>query len=153
MAVKPVPDGFHTLTPYLIVEGVPKLINFLEKAFDAKVKHCSKRPDGTIMHAEVQIGNSIAMMGEASDQWKALPCALYMYVVDADATYKRALEAGATSLMEPADQFYGDRNGGVKDPVGNLWWIGTHKEDVSPEEIARRAEAHTKQRDQPATTT
>ena len=80
-------------------------------------------------------------MGEASGEWKPMPSTLYLYVPDADATYQRALEAGATSVQEPEDQFYGDRHGGVKDPSGNLWWVATHIEDVSSEEIARRAAA------------
>lgn len=141
MAVKPIPEGYHTVTPYLVVPGVAKLIDFLEQAFGAQEKERHARPDGAIMHAEVKIGDSIVMMGEPMGEFKAIPAALYLYVEDVDAVYKRALEAGATSVMEPADQFYGDRNGGVKDPAGNLWWIATHIEDVSPEELARRAAA------------
>ncbi len=141
MAVKPIPDGFHSVTPYLVVPGVPKLIDFLTQAFEAKELHRSARPDGAIMHAEVKIGDSIVMMGEPMGEFKAMPGAIYLYVNDTDATYKRALQAGATSMTEPADQFYGDRNAGVKDPAGNLWWIATHKEDVSPEELAKRAQA------------
>jgi uncharacterized glyoxalase superfamily protein PhnB len=84
------------------------------------------------------------MLGEATGQWKPRPSTLYLYVHDTDATYRRALEAGATSLMEPANQFYGDRNAGVQDPSGNFWWIATHVEDVSAEEMKRRAEAQGK---------
>ena len=146
MAVNPVPDGFHTVTPYLVVSGAARLIEFLERAFDGKATVCSTKPDGTIGHAEVRIGDSAIMMGEACGEWKALPCAIYLYVPDTDAVYRRALEAGATSIMEPADQFYGDRNAGVKDPCGNLWWIATHIEDVSPEELKRRAAAHAQAR-------
>jgi PhnB protein len=98
-------------------------------------------PDGTIMHAEVKIGDSIVMMGEARGDCKPMPGSLYVYVNDADATYRRALQAGATSMMEPGDQFYGDRTAGVKDPSGNQWTIATHREDVPPEELRRRAEA------------
>src|SRR5918996_1347556 len=105
-------------------------------------------PDGTIMHAEVKIGDSTLMMGEASDKWKPMPASIYLYVNDADLVYKRALQAGATSLMPPADQFYGDRHGSVKDPAGNIWWIATHKEDVSPEQLKERAEAFMKQQSQ-----
>jgi PhnB protein len=141
MAVKPIPDGYHSLTPYLVVKNGADQITFLERAFGAKELHRSSRPDGSIMHAELQIGDSRLMMSEANAQWGVLTMALYMYVPDTDATYKRALEAGATSIMEPADQFYGDRNAGVKDSSGNLWWIGTHIEDVSAEEIERRAAA------------
>jgi PhnB protein len=113
----------------------------MKQAFDAREVERMAMPDGTIRHAEVKVGDSMIMMGDAGGDWKAMPASLYLYVDDADATYRRALQAGATSLMEPADQFYGDRNAGVKDPVGNIWWIATHKEDVAPEEIKRRAAA------------
>ena len=99
-----------------------------------------RRPDGTLQHGEVKIGDSIVMLAEASGQWKPRPSTLYLYVNDTDATYRRAIEAGATSLMEPATQFYGDRSAGVQDPAGNFWWIATHVEDVSPEEMHRRAD-------------
>ncbi len=146
MAVKPVPDGYHSVTPYLVVQGVARLIDFLKQAFDAEEIERLPGPDGTIMHGEVRIGDSVVMMGDARGEFRPMPASLHLYVNDTDATYKRALQAGATSLMEPADQFYGDRNAGVKDSLGNHWWIATHKEDVSPEELARRAEAFTKQR-------
>src|SRR6266568_5870663 len=106
--------------------------------FDATELERMSRPDGTIGHAEVRIGDSVVMMGEARGESTPMPGTLYVYVSDTDAVYKRALEAGAASLMEPADQFYGDRNAAVKDAVGNRWWIATHKEDVSPQEIVRR---------------
>jgi PhnB protein len=142
MAVKPIPDGFHTVTPYLVVSGAARLITFLQRAFDGKETVCTNKPDGTIGHAEVRIGDSTVMLGEAGAEWKPMPCMIYLYVPDTGAVYRRALEAGATSIMEPADQFYGDRNAGVKDFCGNLWWIATHIEDVPPEEMKRRAEAH-----------
>jgi uncharacterized glyoxalase superfamily protein PhnB len=141
MAVKLIPEGYHTVTPYLVVPDVACLIDFLVQAFGAKETHRMSRPDGSIGHAEVKIGDSAVMMGQSNDQWKPMPGSIYLYVDDTDATYRRALEAGATSLMEPADQFYGDRNAGVQDPTGNMWWIATHKEDVAPEELARRAAA------------
>jgi PhnB protein len=142
MAVKPKPDGYHTVTPYLTVEGAEKLLEFVKQAFDAADAHeCMRRPDGSIHHAEIKIGDSIVMLADAKGQWQPRPSTLYLYVDDTDATYRRALEAGATSLMEPATQFYGDRNAGVQDPTGNYWWIATHLEDVSPEEMKRRAEA------------
>jgi PhnB protein len=141
MAVKPIPEGYHTVTPYLVVEDAAALIDFLKQAFDAEERHRMARPDGTIMHAEVKIGDSFLMLGNSSAEHKPLQCMIYLYVEDADATYQRAIQAGATSVMAPADQFYGDRNGGVKDSWGNFWWIGTHIEDVSSEEVARRAQA------------
>ncbi|HZI95400.1 MAG TPA: VOC family protein [Patescibacteria group bacterium] len=139
MAVKPIPDGYHTLTPYLVVQGADKVIEFLKKTFDAKLVERMDNPDGTVKHAELRIGDSMLMMGEASATHPPMPCAIYAYVTDTDAVYKRALQAGGVSLMEPANQFYGDRNAGVKDSAGNSWWIGTHIEDVSPEEMKRRA--------------
>ena len=144
MAAKPIPDGYHVVTPYLIVRGVPGLIDFMTKAFQAEVLERMEAPDGTVMHAEVKIGDSMIMMGEASDKYPPMPAGLYLYVKDTDAVYRRALDAGATSLMEPADQFYGDRNAGVRDSSGNLWWIGTHIEDVPAEEMKKRAQAFMK---------
>jgi PhnB protein len=145
MAVKPIPDGYHSVTPYLVVQGVPTLIDFLKQAFDAQETMRMPRPDGAIMHAEVRIGDSAVMMGEAMGEFKPMAGSIHLYVEDTDATYQRALQAGATSVMEPVDQFYGDRSAGVKDPVGNHWWIATHIEDVSPGELARRAEAYMQQ--------
>ena len=141
MAVKPIPDGYHSITPFLIVPGAAKLLDFLQQAFEAQELHRLPRPDGTIMHAEVRIGDSLVMMGEPMGDGQPMFGSLYLYVHDVDAVYKRALQAGATSTSEPADQFYGDRSAGIKDPLGNQWWIATHKEDVPPEEIARRAKA------------
>jgi uncharacterized glyoxalase superfamily protein PhnB len=141
MSVKPIPDGYHAVTPYLVVQGAAKLIDFLKQAFEAQEIERLARPNGAIGHAEVRIGDSIVMMGEAGSEWTPMPGAMYLYVNDADATYKRALQAGAISTMEPTDQFYGDRSAGVKDPAGNQWWIATHKEDLSLEELAKRAQA------------
>jgi uncharacterized glyoxalase superfamily protein PhnB len=146
MAVRPIPEGFHTVTPYVVVSGASKLIDFLKQAFDAREVHRMARPDGVIMHAQVRIGDSFIMLADAGGPWPAMPTAIYLYVPDTDAAYRSALAAGSTSLMEPADQFYGDRNAGVKDPTGNQWWIATHIEDVSTEELHRRAEAAMKQR-------
>jgi len=144
MAAKPIPDGYHTVTPYLVVQGVDKLIDFLKKAFGAKERFRHKRPDGGTGHAEVTIGDSIVMMGEASEAWKATSAMIYLYVNDVDETYKRALQAGGKSMMEPTNMFYGDRSGAVIDPCGNQWGIATHVEDVSQEEMARRAKAQAK---------
>ena len=140
-SVQPIPDGSHTITPYLVVEGVPKLIEFLKQAFGAQELGRMARPDGGVMHAEVKVGDSKLMMGEPMGDWKAKPCSLYLYVEDVDAVYQRAIQAGGTSVSEPSDQFYGDRTGGVIDPSGNYWGIATHVEDVSHEEMAKRAAA------------
>lgn len=145
MAVKPIPDGYHTVTPYLCVQGAATLIEFLKQAFEATETFRMADPDGSIMHAEVKVGDSILMVGEARGEHQPMPTCIYLYVNDTDTVYKRALQAGATAQMEPANQFYGDRHGGVKDPVGNLWWIATHVEDVPPDELKRRAEAFMKQ--------
>ncbi len=142
MAVKPIPEGFHTVTPYLIVENPDEVISFLREAFGAEELFRMSGPDGGVWHAEVQLGDSRLMLGGASEQWPAMPAVLYVYVEDVDATYRRALAAGATSVMEPADQFYGDRHGGVRDLAGNQWWIATHIEDVTPEELERRRDAY-----------
>ena len=142
MAVKPIPDGFHTVTPYLVVHSVATLLDFLQRAFDAQqLLSPMVRADGSIGHAEVKIGDSVIMMGEPMGDMPLMPGSIYLYVNDADAVYQRALQAGAISLMEPADQFYGDRSAGVKDAVGNQWWIATHKEDVPPDEMLKRAKA------------
>lgn len=130
MAVKPIPDGFHTVTPYLLVSDAPKLIDFLKRAFDAEEIHVSKGPDGSIAHATMKVGESMVMMGQSRDEWKPMPCMLYLYVEDVDAWYHRAMQAGGTSVRELTDESYGDRVGGVQDPVGNQWWIATHKQDM-----------------------
>jgi PhnB protein len=139
MPVSPIPKGYHTVTPYIVARDAAKVIEFAKRAFDATVAEEMRKPDGTIWHAEIVIGDSRIMLGQASAQHPAMPCALYVYVPDTDATYRRGLAAGAVSTMEPANQFYGDRNAGVRDECGNQWWIGTHVEDVSPDEMKRRA--------------
>ncbi len=141
MAVKPIREGFHAITPYLVVNGVPKLLEFLRRTFDARITEQVARPDGGIMHAEARIGDSIVMMGEPMCDATPMPASLYVYVKDTDAVYRRALNAGATSVTEPADQFYGDRMATVVDPSGNRWSIATHIEDVSQEEVRQRAQA------------
>ena len=138
MAVKPVPEGYHTAVPYLIVTDADKLLTFLKTAFNGKVKEEHRTPDGKVMHADVVIGDSHIMMGQANEKYRAMPGSVLLYVADCDALYNAALKAGAKSVQELKDQFYGDRSGGVEDPTGNHWWISTHVEDVSPEELARR---------------
>jgi uncharacterized glyoxalase superfamily protein PhnB len=146
MPVKPIPDGFHAVTPFLVVEGAAQLIDFLKEAFGATAEVQMAHSDGSILHAEARIGDSVIMVGQAmGNEHPPRPGTIYLYVDDADATYQRALRAGATSTEELADQFWGDRMGGVKDPSGTQWWIATHKEDLSPEELGRRAEEYMKQ--------
>jgi PhnB protein len=138
MSALPIPAGYHTVTPYLSVPDAQGLIDFMVKVFDAKEREVIRKPDGQIRHAEIQIGDSVIMLGTTSSTYGTATATLYVYVDDADATYQKALAAGATSISEPANQFYGDRHAGVKDANGISWWIATHFEDVTPDELARR---------------
>jgi PhnB protein len=135
--VKPIPDGYHTVTPYLIVRDAATLMEFLKRAFDAQESLRMPRPDGTIQHAEAKIGDSVVMLAEASDEWKPTSASIHLYLPDTDAAYQRALQAGATSLRAPADQPYGDRSAGVQDASGTIWWLATHIQDVSPHSDTR----------------
>jgi len=136
-----IPEGFHTVTPYLSVRGAEQLLEFLTGVFDAREVVRTHRPDGGIAHAAVRIGDSMVELSEAAGEWTPTPCALHIYVEDTDAVYRRALDAGATSLYEPVDHFYGERSGGVRDHAGNNWYIATFIEDVPADELARRAAA------------
>jgi PhnB protein len=117
-------DTYRTVTPYLIVPDADAELRFLKAAFGAHEVSCQRNPDGAVMHAELNIGNSLVMIGQASAQWKALSGALYLWVPDVDATYAQALAAGATSESAPEDKPYGHRNAGVIDQNGITWWIG-----------------------------
>lgn len=139
--VKAIPDGYHTITPYLVVADGEAMLRFLEAAFAAKLRERFNRLDGTLKHAELQLGDSRIMVGQANQQFTPRPQTLYVYLPDVDAAYQRALAAGAKPLMKVANQEYGDRSGGFEDPAGNWWWVATHIEDVSPEEIQRRSQA------------
>jgi PhnB protein len=139
--VSPIPEGYHAVSPYLIAKDAGGLLEFLRGAFDAEETFRMNAPDGSVSHAEVRIGDSVVMVGEAGEAWPARPSALNLYVPDVDATYKAAVAAGGTSKDEPADQFYGDRRATVVDPAGNQWFIATHVEDVPPDEMERRAKA------------
>jgi uncharacterized glyoxalase superfamily protein PhnB len=121
-------EGLRSITPYLVVEDAARLLAFLEQAFDARELLRLKRPDGTIQHAEVRIGDSVVELGQAQPPWKPMPAAIHLYVEDADAVYERASRAGARTLVAPTDMPYGDREADVKDPAGNNWYIGTHRE-------------------------
>lgn len=140
MSAKPIPEGFHTITPYLVVTGAAQLIDFLKAAFDATVIVRHGKPDGSVMHAQLKIGDSFIMMGEQPPGKPAAPASLYLYVPNTDELYNKAVASGATSIMPPADMFYGDRHGGVTDAWGNQWWIATHIEDVSDEQMKVRME-------------
>jgi uncharacterized glyoxalase superfamily protein PhnB len=136
----------HAVTPYLVVPGVARLIDFMKHAFGGEEMDRMVQPDGRVMHASVRIADSVIMMGEPMPGMEAMPAALLLYVTDCDAVFRRAVDAGAMVVNEPTNQFYGDRSGGVKDPSGNMWWISTHVEDVAPEELKRRAQAAVQQR-------
>jgi uncharacterized glyoxalase superfamily protein PhnB len=139
MAVKPIPDGYHTVTPYLTVDNPSAVIEFLKKAFDAQETYAMRDDKGNVQHGEVKVGSSMLMLGKAHDEWKSRPGNFYVYVEDCDAAYQKALAAGGTSLSEPETQFYGDRHGGITDSQGNNWWVATHVEDVPAEELEKRA--------------
>jgi PhnB protein len=134
MAVKAVPEGWHSVTPRLFVNDAARLVDFLKHAFDASGTF---RTDGP---SEIRIGDSIVMVSEAGVR-EAMPAFLYLYLEDTDGAYRRALEAGATVIEEPGDMFYGDRRATVRDPFGNIWQIATHKEHLSLDEIRSRAAA------------
>ena len=136
--VKEMREGFHSITPYLSVPSADKMIDFLKQAFNANLTFRGTRPDGSVMHTELKIGDSYIMMGEPTGNFPAMQSSIYLYVKDCDTVYKNAVKAGGVSLMEPQTQPSGERYGGVKDPAGNIWWIATHVEDVSREEEERR---------------
>ena len=149
MPVKPIPDGYHSATPYLIVKGAAEALVFYKKAFGAEERMRCPMPDGRLGHAEVQIGNSIIMLADEFPEMDAkgplslggTPVGICLYVLDSDAAFQRAVAAGAKVLRPIQDQFYGDRSGTVTDPFGHQWTISTHREDVSMEEIERRMKA------------
>lgn len=148
MAVNPVPEGYHTITPSLSIDGAADAIEFYKRAFGAQERARMPMPDGKIAHAEIQIGDSIVMVSDPFPQATVRPpteiggtaVGLFLYVEDVDALHQQAVEAGATSTMEPEDQFWGDRFGSVVDPFGHHWQIATHKEDLSEEEMQRRSQ-------------
>ncbi len=141
MAVQPVPEGFHTINPYVFVNGASRFIDFLKKAFGAEEQTRMEGPDGSVGHATMKIGDSLLMLSDPSPQSPATSCYFYLYVEDADAAFRRAVEAGATATMEPADQFYGDRRGDLSDDFGNRWSVATQREIVPPEEMEKRVAA------------
>jgi PhnB protein len=138
-AVRPVPEGYHTVTPFVIVKGAAQLIDFMKEAFGGVEIARVTGEDGAIGHAEVRIGDSVVMMFDAKEEWPETPAFLRLYVEDCDATYQQALKAGATSVTKPTNMPWGDRVGRVRDPLGNLWWIMTRIEDVDEAEIEKRA--------------
>jgi PhnB protein len=132
MAGASLPEGYHSVNPYFVVEGAERLIEFLTDVFSG-IEHGERelRSDGRINHTDVRIGDSIVMLSEASAEYPARSCVHYAYVDDVDATFRTALRAGATPIMKPCDQPYGDRVAGFYDPFGNRWWVATHIRDFS----------------------
>ena len=147
--VKAIPDGYHSVTPYLFIKGAGRAIEFYKKAFGAKERLRLEMPGGGVAHAELEFGNSVVMMGDECPSMEAKspqsiggsPVMIHIYVEDVDAVFKRAIAEGAKVLQPVDDKFYGDRSGSVTDPFGHLWGIATHTEDVAPDEINRRAAA------------
>jgi PhnB protein len=149
MNVKPIPEGYHSVTPYLIVSGASDAIAFYKKALGAQEVMRLADPGGKVHHAEIKIGDSRIMLADEHPEIQALspktvggsPVSIHLYVEDVDAAVERAVAAGAKLVRPVADQFYGDRVGGIEDPFGYRWFIATHKEDVTTDEIRRRAAA------------
>ena len=148
MAVKAIPEGYHSITPYLVCKDAAKAIDYYTKVFGATETVRMPGPNGRIMHAEVKIGNSMLMLsdenperGAVAPSGKGRSQSVMLYIENVDAVFKRAVEAGAKSIMEPSDQFWGDRMGNLEDPFGHQWAIATHKEDVTPDEMEKRMQA------------
>jgi PhnB protein len=138
MPTKPIPEGFHSITPYLFAEGAARLIDFISAAFDGELLSQQKRPNGAIMHATMRIGDSKLMLADPIAEFGLMPTSIYLYVIDCDAVYQRALNSGGVSVFPIMTLPSGERYGGVKDPCGNIWWVATHVEDVPPDEQERR---------------
>jgi uncharacterized glyoxalase superfamily protein PhnB len=138
MPTTPIRAGFHTITPYIFAQNASRLVDFISAAFAGEVVNRKERPDGAVMHAEIRVGDSMLMLGEASPQFGSMPTSIYLYVTDCDTVYQTALNSGGTSVFPMMNLPSGERYGGVKDPCGNIWWVATHVEDVSPEEEERR---------------
>jgi PhnB protein len=144
-----IPQGYHTVTPSLMVDGADRAIDFYKKAFGAVENSRFPGPDGKLMHAEIKIGDSVLMLGdEMPDQgargprsYGGTPVAFFIYQDNVDAAWKRAIDAGATTVMPLVDQFWGDRAGCVEDPFGHRWWLAQHIKDLTPEELRKSAEA------------
>lgn len=149
MAVKPIPEGYHSVTPYLIIKGAAAALEFYKKAFGAVELMRLEAPGGKIGHAEIRIGDSPVMLADEFPEMGAISpqtlggagVSLMVYVEDVDARFRQAIQAGGTEVRPVQDQFYGDRSGTLKDPFGHQWTIGTHTEDLTPEEIGQRAAA------------
>lgn len=149
MPVKPIPEGYHSVTPYLSIKGAADAIEYYKKAFGAVELFRMAAPDGKVGHAEIKIGDSPIMLADEYPDMEFVspktlggtPVGIMIYVEDVDKIYKQSIDAGGTEVKPLQDQFYGDRSGTLKDPFGHVWTVATHKEDVSEEEMQRRAAA------------
>ena len=149
MPVKPIPDGYHAVTPYLAVKQAADAIEYYKRAFGAKERMRLDAPGGKVGHAELQIGDSIVMVADeypqmdfrSPDHYGGTAVSLHLYVKDVDASFRTATEAGGKPVRPVQDQFYGDRTGTIRDPFGHVWHLATHKEDLAPEELEKRARA------------
>ncbi|NMX76110.1 VOC family protein [Pseudomonas sp. WS 5532] len=145
MSVKPIPEGYHSVTPYMGIDNAAEAIEFYQKAFGATQVMRLDMPDGKVGHAELRIGDSAIMLGSPCPEMalrnpdEHTSVGLHLYVKDVDAQYQQAIDAGALSVSEPKDQFYGDRSASVKDPFGHLWFLATRKEDLTEAQIRERA--------------
>ncbi|MGH9875975.1 MAG: VOC family protein [Pyrinomonadaceae bacterium] len=148
MTVKPIPDGYHNVTPYLSIKGAAEAIEFYKRAFGATELFRLVAPSGEIGHAEIKVGKSVIMLADPCETGAfrspqslgGSSVGLHVYVEDVDAQFSRAVDAGAKAVRPVQDQFYGDRTGTLEDPFGHVWFLATHKEDLTPEEINKRAE-------------
>lgn len=146
--VRPIPEGYHTVTPYMTIKNAAKALDFYKKAFNAKELFRMDDPGGKIMHAEIQIGDSKLMLSDEMPEWNTKspesyggsPMSLMLYVEDVDSLFKQAMNAGATEVKAVENQFYGDRSGTLKDPFGHIWTLATHVEDVPEAEMRKRME-------------
>jgi PhnB protein len=134
------PSGYHTVTPYVVTTNARQFVDYATAAFGATESDFVTDDNGRVIHAEIRIGDSAIMLTEGNESYTPSTAGFYLYVPDTDAVYAQAIAAGGVSTMEPADQFYGDRSGGVKDPLGNYWWIATRVETLTAEEIEQRME-------------
>jgi PhnB protein len=153
MAVKPIPEGYHHVTPYLVIKGAGAAIDYYKRVFGATERMRMDAPGGMVGHAELEIGDSVVMLADESPEqgfkgpraFGGTPVSLLLYVENVDDVFRRAIQSGARELKPLADQFYGDRMGTLEDPFGHVWSIATHVEDLSPEEMQRRAGEMSKQ--------
>jgi uncharacterized glyoxalase superfamily protein PhnB len=138
MPTKPIPEGFHAITPYLFAQGASRLIDFISAAFDGELISQETRPDGAVMHASMRVRDSMLMLADPVPEFGSMPSSIYLYVTDCDTVYQRALSSGGVSVFPIMTLPSGQRYGAVKDPCGNIWWVATQVEDVPPDEQERR---------------